>query len=445
MKTPGYRAFLTSSALLCLTLPGTLAFGFHGRAAVYEQVETVLPVETSYTLPVAVEATSYVVPTVSYVPTSYVAPTSYVYPTSYLTTSYSLPSLYTTSYSSPSYVASSYVVPTSYSYSYTSYRRPWRFFSPRRLFQRTNYVTATSLYVPSSVSYVPSAYYTSSSYVPTSYVYPTIYDAPVVATVAMNDTCCSGSAIASPPRASAPIASPPRSSAPTIQSSPSNSSNEREPAATREPSRTPSSAVDSSVPEPTERPEVSAPEPRPLQEPTQETPTPPRTTAPPPEASTTPLPEPEEIPLPTNNLGMDKGGIPSELPQPVPADGGIAPPDAPGDDDLPRRIAKRPAFGDLQVERSKLNLLEGRVISGDSGGLEEGVEVILSSRTNAFVDRVARTNAKGRYRVQLPDGDWTVKVVMPSGRSYVVSQLTVSAGNIVDSLGRDIPSLTITR
>jgi hypothetical protein len=34
---------------------------------------------------------------------------------------------------------------------------------------------------------------------------------------------------------------------------------------------------------------------------------------------------------------------------------------------------------------------------------------------------------------------------MPSGRVYAVSQLRVSNGQIIDSLGRRIPSLEITR
>jgi hypothetical protein len=71
--------------------------------------------------------------------------------------------------------------------------------------------------------------------------------------------------------------------------------------------------------------------------------------------------------------------------------------------------------------------------------------VIVSSRAGNYVDRVATTNASGQYAVKLPDGDWTVKVAMPSGRIYAVSQITVSSGQIFDDAGRDIPSLIITR
>ena len=55
------------------------------------------------------------------------------------------------------------------------------------------------------------------------------------------------------------------------------------------------------------------------------------------------------------------------------------------------------------------------------------------------------TDAVGRFAVKVPDGDWTVKVTMPSGRVYAVSQITVSNGAITDDSGRDIPSLVITR
>jgi hypothetical protein len=85
------------------------------------------------------------------------------------------------------------------------------------------------------------------------------------------------------------------------------------------------------------------------------------------------------------------------------------------------------------------------VLSGDTRQPEEGVRLILSSRTGNYVDKVAMSDAFGRYAVRLPDGDWTVRVTMPSGRVYSVSEITISGGQITDNLGRDIPSLTITR
>ena len=73
------------------------------------------------------------------------------------------------------------------------------------------------------------------------------------------------------------------------------------------------------------------------------------------------------------------------------------------------------------------------------------MRITVASRVGSFENRVATTDAYGRYAVRLPDGDWTVNVEMPSGRVYPVSQITISGGQIVDNFGRDIPSLTITR
>jgi hypothetical protein len=91
------------------------------------------------------------------------------------------------------------------------------------------------------------------------------------------------------------------------------------------------------------------------------------------------------------------------------------------------------------------NILEGKVFSFDTRQPEDGVRIVVTNRTGSYLDRVATSDAFGRYAVRLPDGDWTVKVTMPSGRVYPVSQITISGGQITDNLGRDIPSLTITR
>jgi hypothetical protein len=81
----------------------------------------------------------------------------------------------------------------------------------------------------------------------------------------------------------------------------------------------------------------------------------------------------------------------------------------------------------------------------ENGRPEEGVRITLSSKRSGVGDLVVSTDASGRYGVRLPDGDWTVKITMPSGRVYAVSELVVSQGQINDDLGRPIPSLTITR
>ena len=73
------------------------------------------------------------------------------------------------------------------------------------------------------------------------------------------------------------------------------------------------------------------------------------------------------------------------------------------------------------------------------------MRVTVSNRVGTFADRVAVTDAFGRYAVRLPDGDWTVKVTSASGKVYSVSEVTVSGGQISDELGRDVPTLTINR
>ncbi|MFO0952877.1 MAG: carboxypeptidase regulatory-like domain-containing protein [Isosphaeraceae bacterium] len=92
-----------------------------------------------------------------------------------------------------------------------------------------------------------------------------------------------------------------------------------------------------------------------------------------------------------------------------------------------------------------LHWLEGKVIAGDSGRPEEGVKVTLARTDRAGTELVVLSDDAGRYGVRLPDGSWSVRVTMPSGRTYTVSELIVEKGQISDDLGRPIPTLTITR
>lgn len=144
---------------------------------------------------------------------------------------------------------------------------------------------------------------------------------------------------------------------------------------------------------------------------------------------------------------------------PINPDGGAAkPPVAPGGLDAPIEIPdggegniKREAYKPVPSQpyirtamRRNLNVLQGKVVSGDSAEPEEGVELSFTNR-DLNTTKQAVSDAYGKYAVRLADGDWTVKVTMPSGRVYAVSQLSVRSGQITDELGRDIPSLTITR
>ena len=111
-----------------------------------------------------------------------------------------------------------------------------------------------------------------------------------------------------------------------------------------------------------------------------------------------------------------------------------------------RRDSQKPVLATPRNLRSELrNVLFGRVKSRDTNEPEEGVRVTIASRSKTFEDRVALSDAFGRFAVKVPDGDWLVNVTMPSGRVYTVSEITVSNGLITDTIGRDIPSLVITR
>jgi hypothetical protein len=341
--------------------------------------------ETVYALP-----TSYVLPT-SYYATStiystaaYVYPTSYVYPTAYYTTA--------------SYVATptSYVVPT------YVYRRSLLF--PRRWVARPVYSTA--------YTYYPTTYYTPTVYTPT--VYATSYSTPTVVQyplVASSIPCAEETTVLSAP-ASAPA---PVRSAPRVEP------DERTPSAAGE-------SISSEVTPPNESPKPQAsggttttPQPG------SETPPPP---AAPPDTGKQSPPAPtkfEDLPPPKSSAG----GATASTPEPG---------------STTFRQARKPVAPPSGLSRGRIaNILEGKVVSSETRQGEENVRVILSSRTGSFADRVAATDAYGRYAVRLPDGDWTVKVAMPSGRVYPVSEITIGGGQIIDNLGREIPSLTITR
>lgn len=395
MRTNWFRRFtiLGSLGILALTSGQASANGW----GLFERNYIVTP-----------SAYYEVVPSAYVLPTTYVVPTSYVAPTTYAIA----PTVY---------VGTTYVVPTTY---YT--RRP---------------VYATYAY-------------------PTTYVYatPTVYEAPMAA-----DACC-----VTVPAAAAPKVAPRSSAAPaaakstpsTVVSEPAmepsanaNPQPEPEPATTKRDTAPPqkplaSSAVDAdaaevsppAAPAPDKSNEATAP--------TGGTPLSPN--VPNPSPLLTPAPAPV---LPAN---------PAEASPPAGASGSpvkLNPPRAPVDESpalpLPedpaatKRESQKPVFDATRAPYRRsgrsLNVLEGKVLSIDTGRPEEGVRLTLSSKNLTVADKEAVTDAFGHYAVRLPDGDWTVKVTSASGKLFPVSTLVVSGGQIQDDLGRDIPSLTITR
>jgi hypothetical protein len=141
------------------------------------------------------------------------------------------------------------------------------------------------------------------------------------------------------------------------------------------------------------------------------------------------------------SLGELPPAPPGELPPVAPTEYlDDPPPNLPGEKTAPKnRDSRKPVYG------SALTVLKGRVRSSTGLEPEQGVRVTVSSRTNAFEDRTALSNEGGRFALRVPDGDWTVKVTMPSGRIYPVYKVTVSGGLVTDDQGRDIPGLVITR
>lgn len=390
------------------------------------------------------------VPTVSVlaVPTSYVVGGSIVAPTSY-----TIPTVYATAYVTESALLAptTYVAPTYYE---TRFRR-------RGLFGRRLVETTRAYYLPTT------AYYPTTYYYPTTFYSPTVLDTAVVTTgysVARSSDCCGGEMIAAAPEVrmypseQAPVAASPaprsnaRSRTSPIQSEPaeddSTNSNVPELPPREAPARSDSSSV-------TEGRSDSPPNP----------PVPARvqSTAPRPGASSDQTKPASPAAGSPGGSAQPKAANPKTSPtSPVPS-GGVELPTAPaGGDDLQsapagdettgagpggqRRVVQKPVLPTSRDVRSQYrNVLFGRVKTRDTNEPEEGVRVTISNRTNAYADRVALTDAFGRFAVKVPDGDWTVNVTMPSGRAYSVSQITVSNGLISDDIGRDIPSLVITR
>ena len=55
------------------------------------------------------------------------------------------------------------------------------------------------------------------------------------------------------------------------------------------------------------------------------------------------------------------------------------------------------------------------------------------NRNNSLVHHDGISNAFGGFAIHVPDGQWTVKVTMPSGRVEAVRDVTVTNGKVVDN------------
>ena len=353
-------------------------------------------------------------------PTSYVVAGTYAVPTSY-----TIPTVYATAYVTESALLAptTYVAPTYYE---TRFRRGGLF--GRRLVETTR-----AYYLPTT------AYYPTTYYYPTTFSSPTVLDTSVVSTgytTARSSNCCGGETIVA--------------AAPAVRMYPS----EQTPVATTPAPRTNTRSRTSPIQsEPAEDDSINSNVPE----------LPPREAPPRSDASGAAAGRSDSPPNPPAPARVQpKPASPNMSPTSPASSGGVERPTAPaGPEDLEpapagdqttgsgsggRRVVQKPVLPASREVRSQFrNVLFGRVKTRDTNEPEEGVRVTISNRTNAYADRVALTDAFGRFAVKVPDGDWTVNVTMPSGRAYSVSQITVSNGLISDDIGRDIPSLVITR
>ncbi len=428
---PKSRAWFASAAVLCLLiLPGPAPADTYYET-VYLPTSGILSLPTSSYL-----STSYVVPTSyssTYIPTSY---SSAYIPTSY--TSTYLPTSYSSTYIPTSTVLStgSVLVPTS-----SLYYRP-SIFRSRRLVERTSYsylptstILPTSYLMPTTYStLLPTTYVRSSILAPTSYL---IDDS--VVTTSMSSLPCETAPSVAPTRSvnRAPENNGNNGSGPAIISEPTSGRNSNEPKPTATLNN--GSAGDESTSSRVEPP-VTVPQ---------------TTTPPPPQPKELPKGVEATAPLKEPSVVGESGEMPRLPANPTkPADGGPAIPGpgqignpagapAAGPNDLSYRQARKPTY-------DTRNVLRGKVVAAGSDQTVEGVTVILSNLTKKFVDRQVKSDADGEFKVSLPDGDWTVKVQMPSGSILTVGvagqdYLTASGGKIIDSSGQNVNVYVINR
>ncbi len=364
-------------------------------------------------------------------PTSYVAARAYVFPTSY-----AAPTVYATAY----LTESALVAPTTYlapSYYETTFRR-------RGLFGRKLVATSRAFYFPTN------AYYPTTYYSPITFGSSAIVDAAVMPTMYARTTStrCCGEVVDTPIVTDLPASSEPAWS--TVAASPAARYDHREqplvwreqaerdsvPAnvselSTSQVPRREQSIVRSTLSAPTAAKPAAQGQGVDLDAVTDPAGEFKSKTRPGPPASAAPAPG-AEVPRP---------GAPTEGEELQPVPNQTAPRKS-----GQRRDSQRPVLTTPRYIRPELrNVLFGRVEARDTSEPEEEVRVSISNRQNASERREALTDAFGRFAMRVPDGDWTVSVTMPSGRVDEVRQISVRNGQITDEIGRDVPSLVITR
>jgi hypothetical protein len=320
---------------------------------------------------------------VSPVETVYTTPTSYVVSSPVVSTSYVVPTSYVarTSYVVPTVYETSLLTPT-YALSPTSYVVTTTRYRPRRTVTRSRIVNGAPLLATPTIFTTPTIYTTPTVYAsPTVYLSPTAY---VASSLVVDEPvrATSYSVVTGCDYAPPPPKVTPAN--PNAQGS--------EP---RGISSTPKGGKSSAVGD---------------------------------EASPT-------------------GAKPSGAYVPPAQDAQQLPPPAPeADSEIIRRESKKPAVYSTTkpAVAPKRGVLEGTIVAADTSTPVEGVEVVVTHQLNAFAPRKVKTDAKGRFSIGLPSGDWNVVVQLPNQKVYE-RPITVDSGFVVDSAGEPITNLTIAR
>ena len=123
-----------------------------------------------------------------------------------------------------------------------------------------------------------------------------------------------------------------------------------------------------------------------------------------------------------------------------PTDLQLAPVDT--DKETIRRDSQRPTYA--RVRRAdRRNVLIGTVETNDGEARGE-VPVSVTNRNNGLLQHNGVSNAFGGFAIRVPDGQWAVKVTMPSGNIQTVRNITVTDGKVMDNVeGKEVYNLII--
>ncbi len=147
--------------------------------------------------------------------------------------------------------------------------------------------------------------------------------------------------------------------------------------------------------------------------------------------------------VPKNEPAKNAGGAPATK-KAAPADNPdpdlqLAPA---GDEGVLRRDSMRPTYARVRPA-ARRNILFGTVET-DNGVPRSEVPVIVVNRSNTFIRHSGASDAFGTFAIRVPDGQWVVRVTMPSGNLQSVRSITVTDGKVVDNQeGREVQNLII--